>query len=158
MRIKKIIVVLFLFLVFIGSYSYYKSWQVKESAFINSKIDKSLFKNKLLDEVIATFQNIFYKTNYDISSFSHKELDSKFYFYSQIFDYPEAYFMIEYDEFEVKKLELNFSNTSDENIADVVELMALLIQVSDEDIVKKEAKRIVINIMKQLEEDTFQRV
>lgn len=39
--------------------------------------------------------------------------------------------MIEYDEFEIKKLELNFSYIDENNISAVVEIISILIQISE---------------------------
>ena len=48
------------------------------------KINKNIFKNRLLDDVIDEFNLKFNSSKFVISNFSSNEIDSNIYFYSQI--------------------------------------------------------------------------
>ncbi|CAM3142556.1 hypothetical protein STFE110948_03805 [Streptobacillus felis] len=113
-------------------------------------VNKNIFKNKLLDDVIEDFDKKYKSTKFEISKFTNKEVDSNIYFYSQIFGYTESYFIIEYNDFEVTQLIFNFSNASKENFEDITEIIYLLIEISDNDIKSVEAKSIILNMFKEL--------
>ncbi|WP_073508067.1 hypothetical protein [Streptobacillus notomytis] len=116
-------------------------------------VNKKIFKNMLLDDVIEEFNKKFEPTKYDISKFVNRELDSNIYFYSQIFGYTESYFIIQYNDFEVTQLVFNFSNVKKKNLEDISEIISLLIQISDGDIDEIEAKTIVVNMFKEFQKN-----
>ncbi|CAM3123971.1 hypothetical protein [Streptobacillus ratti] len=112
-------------------------------------VNKKIFKNILLDNVIEDFNKKFGPTKYDISKFVNREIESNIYFYSQLFGYSESYFIIQYNDFGVTQLVFNFSNVKKENLEDLTEIISLLIQISDGDIEEVEAKTIIVNMFKE---------
>ncbi|WP_064579795.1 hypothetical protein [Streptobacillus moniliformis] len=116
-------------------------------------VNKKIFKNMLLDNIIEDFNKKFGPTKYDVSKFVNRELDSNIYFYSQIFGYTESYFIIQYNDFRVTQLVFNFSNVKKENLEDITEIISLLIQISDGDIEEVEAKTIIVNMFKEFEKN-----
>ncbi|WP_156299383.1 hypothetical protein [Streptobacillus canis] len=114
-------------------------------------VNKNIFKNMLLDNVIEEFNKKYGPTKYDVSKFVNKEVDSNIYFYSQIFGYTESYFIIQYNDFEVTQLVFNFSNAKKEDLEDITEIISLMVQISDSDIKEIESKAIVLNMFKEFE-------
>lgn len=118
---------------------------------VESKVDKSIFKNKLIDEIKKDFVYSFSKENYNISKFHNENIDSNIFFFSKIEEFNNSILIIEYSDFTIKKLSLKFENIEKENIDLIAKMMAILIEVSDENISKADSYKIIINMMNEFE-------
>lgn len=146
---------LLIFVVLVSSFSIYlfNNYFNKKEIIVENNINKNLFKNKLLDEVIDDINIKFKSSKYDITEFKNSELDSIIYFYSQISNFEEAYILIEYKEFDVTKISFNFINAKKEDFDDISKIITLLIIASNTSIQSIEAEQIVINMLAKFKEE-----
>ena len=137
----------YIFLILIVSisftfYIYYISKDVKIEI-----INNNIYKNKIIEDVIESFNLKFNNSKFELSEFENNEVNSIIYFTSQIYNFDEAYFIIEYKNFEINKINFYFNNIKNKNFDDVVDIISKLIEISDSSINTETSHKIVINMM-----------
>ena len=90
-----------------------------------------------------------------MSEFENNEVNSIIYFTSQIYNFDEAYFIIEYNNFEIRKINFYFNNIKKENLDDVVDIVSKLIEISDSSINSSTSHKIVINMMNKFKSSKY---
>ncbi|CAM3561652.1 hypothetical protein [Pseudostreptobacillus hongkongensis] len=150
---KKVISFIIILSILILSNFYILNYRSNNNANKNTeiKINKNIFKNRLLDDVIDEFNLKFNSSKFVISNFSSNEIESNIYFYSQIKGYEEAYLLIEYKDFDVTRISFHFTNARSEYFNDISNIMTLLVKISDLDIKTKEAQQIIINMFSKFQ-------
>ena len=145
----------YIFLILIVSisftfYIYYISKDVKIET-----INNNIYKNKIIEDVIESFKLKFNNSKFELSEFENNEVNSIIYFTSQIYNFDEAYFIIEYNNFEIRKINFYFNNIKKENLDDVVDIVSKLIEISDSSINSSTSHKIVINMMNKFKSSKY---
>ena len=96
--------------IFFSFYRYYLTRDVKIET-----INNNIYKNKIIEDVIESFKLKFNNSKFELSEFENNEVNSIIYFTSQIYNFDEAYFIIEYNNFEIRKINFYFNNIKKEN-------------------------------------------
>ena len=135
----------YIFLILIVSisftfYIYYISKDVKIET-----INNNIYKNKIIEDVIESFNLKFNNSKFELSEFENNEVNSIIYFTSQIYNFDEAYFIIEYKNFD-------FNNIKNKNFDDVVDIISKLIEISDSSINTATSHKIIINMMNKFKD------
>lgn len=154
MNLKKKIIIISIIILCFFSFNYFKNMNnnvINNNT--NLTIQKNIFKNRLLDDIIEEFYLRFNFNNNLITNFTNKEIDNTIYFYSQLTSNNEAYFIIEYKDFEIKKLQFNFTNASKNDLDSIYKIISTLISISDINISSNEANKIILNMMKRFEKN-----
>ena len=147
----------YIFLILIVSisftfYIYYISKDVKIEI-----INNNIYKNKIIEDVIESFNLKFNNSKFELSEFENNEVNSIIYFTSQIYNFDEAYFIIEYKNFEINKINFYFNNIKNENFDDVVDIISKLIEISDSSINTETSHKIVINMMNKFKDSKYKK-
>lgn len=145
----------YIFLILIVSisftfYIYYISKDVKIET-----INNNIYKNKIIEDVIESFNLKFNNSKFELSEFENNEVNSIIYFTSQIYNFDEAYFIIEYKNFEINKINFYFNNIKNKNFDDVVDIISKLIEISDSSINTATSHKIVINMMNKFKDSKY---
>lgn len=127
----------------------------KNSSNLESIKDKDVFKNRIVEDVVNEFEETFGNSKFDISKFEIQDLDGNIYLFSQLFGYKEAYFIIQYNGLDVSSISFQFNDVNKSNLDDIIEIISLLIKLSDNNITNEEAKKIVINMFKEFNNSNY---
>ena len=136
--------------IFFSFYRYYLTRDVKIET-----INNNIYKNKIIEDVIESFKLKFNNSKFELSEFENNEVNSIIYFTSQIYNFDEAYFIIEYNNFEIRKINFYFNNIKKENLDDVVDIVSKLIEISDSSINSFTSHKIVINMMNKFKSSKY---
>lgn len=118
-------------------------------------INNNIYKNKIIDDVIESLNLKFKNSKFKLSEFENNEINSIIYFTSQIYNFDEAYFIIEYNNFEVRKINFYFNNIKNNNFDDVTEIISKLIEVSDNSINSSTSHKIILNMMNKFKKSNY---
>ena len=131
------------------------SLAVKPSVAVKFDITKNLTVTPKLGANFEFEQKLADNSKFELSEFENNEVNSIIYFTSQIYNFDEAYFIIEYKNFEISKINFYFNNIKNKNFDDVVDIISKLIEISDSSINTATSHKIVINMMNKFKDSKY---
>lgn len=118
-----------------------------------SKITKSNFKNRLLEDVVTDLKTFTKEKNVEISDISMVKYDNKTYLKILIPEIENSNYLIHYEGMNITTLHADIWNVNKDNVDTIFKIIVSLIEVSDKNINEVEAIQIYSELLTGLEKN-----
>ena len=149
---KNWIVILLLTLLFISCQNKKKLEEEKKRKDHEKTVQSKIFTDKPVERVIEEFENNSRENKISIKKFEKLTFENKNYYHSQINIKKNSAYTVNYDGIEVTSLIVKVGTVTGTDLGTIEDLVANLIEVSDENINDEEARKLYAEVLAGMKE------